>query len=170
VAIESRAGAELGLGRHGELAGELEALCHQHPLRERLWELLILALYRAGRQAEALRAYTEIRDHLVGELGIDPGPALRELQARILAQDPSLAPASAAASPAPARAAAPPKAAGNLRERLSSFVGRDAELEQLREALRSSRRPQAGCPAGDPQGQGCRGGEPQQAQGNPGSP
>ena len=97
VAIETRAGADLALGRHGELAGELEARCRQHPLRERLWELLILALYRAGRQADALRAYTEVRDRLAGELGIDPGPALRELQARILAQDPSLA----AASPAP---------------------------------------------------------------------
>jgi predicted ATPase/DNA-binding SARP family transcriptional activator len=139
VAIEARAGADLVLGRHGELAGELEALCREQPLRERLWELMILALYRAGRQAEALRAFTEVRDRLVGELGIDPGPALRELQARILAQDPSLAPASAAASRAPARAAAPPKAVGNLRERLSSFVGRDAELEQVREALRSSR-------------------------------
>jgi predicted ATPase/DNA-binding SARP family transcriptional activator len=135
VARESRAGADLGLGRHGELAAELEALCREHPLRERLWELLILALYRAGRQAEALRAYTEVRDRLVGEMGIDPGPALRELQARILAQDPSLV----AASPAPVRAAAPPKAVGNLRERLSSFIGRDAELDQLREALRSSR-------------------------------
>ena len=116
VAIESRAGADLGLGRHGELAGELEALCREHPLRERLWELLILALYRSGRQAEALRAYTEIRDRLAGELGIDPGPALRELQARILAQDPSLGPASAPASPAPPQIApvvAPPKAAGH---------------------------------------------------------
>ena len=112
VAIESRAEADLGLGRHGELAGELEALCRQHPLRERLWELLILALYRSGRQAEALRAYAEIRDRLAGELGIDPGPALRELQARILAQDPSLAPASVPASPAPGQAA-PPKAAGH---------------------------------------------------------
>ena len=101
VAIESRAGADLGLGRHGELAGELEALCREHPLRERLYELLILALYRSGRQAEALRAYTEIRDRLAGELGIDPGPALRELQARILAQDPSLAPASPAPSQKP---------------------------------------------------------------------
>jgi len=81
VAIETRAGADLVLGRHGELAGELEAQCAQHPLRERLWELLILALYRAGRQADALRAYTEVRDRLVDELGIDPGPTLRELQA-----------------------------------------------------------------------------------------
>jgi LuxR family maltose regulon positive regulatory protein len=102
LASESRAGADLSLGRYGELAGDLEALCREHPLRERLWELLILALYRSGRQAEALRAYTEIRDRLAGELGIDPGPALRELQARILAQDPSLSSASAPASPAPA--------------------------------------------------------------------
>jgi predicted ATPase/DNA-binding SARP family transcriptional activator len=135
VAVEARAGADLMLGRHGELAGELEPLCRQYPLRERLWELHILALYRGGRQAEALRAYSEVRDRLVGELGIDPGPALRELQARILAHDPSLAPAS----PAPVPAGAPPTPAGNLRARLSSFVGRDAELAQLREAVRSSR-------------------------------
>jgi LuxR family maltose regulon positive regulatory protein len=101
VAIESRAGADLGLGRHGELASELEALCRQYPLRERLWELLILALYRNGRQAEALRAYTEIRDRLAGELGLDPGPALRELQARILAQDPLLSPELVPTGPLP---------------------------------------------------------------------
>jgi predicted ATPase/DNA-binding SARP family transcriptional activator len=142
VATESRAGADLALGRHGELAGELEVLCREHPLRERLWELLILALYRSGRQAEALRAYAEVRDHLADELGLDPVPALRELQARILAQDPSLAPASAPARPAPVPAGgtvAAPVTAGNLRERLGRFVGRDAELAQLREAVRSSR-------------------------------
>ena len=141
VAIEARAGADLALGRHGELVGELEALCREHPLRERLWELLILALYRSGRQAEALRAYAEVRDHLVDELGLDPGPALRELEARILAQDPSLAPASALARPAPVPAAGGRATvrAGNLRERLGRFVGRDAELEQLREAVRSCR-------------------------------
>ena len=102
VAIEDRAGADLVLGRHGEVAGELATTCRRYPLRERLWELLILALYRAGRQGDALRAYTEVRDHVVDELGIDPGPALRELQARILAQDPGLA-----ATPAPVPAAAP---------------------------------------------------------------
>ena len=132
VAVEARAGADLDLGRHADLAGELDAACRQHPLRERLWELLILSLYRAGRQAEALRAYTAIRDRLVDELGIDPGPALRELQARILAQDPSLA----AASPPPERAAAapavPPAAVSNLREQLSGLAGRDAELAQPR--------------------------------------
>ena len=143
VAVEARAGADLALGRAGELAAELEAWCRPHPLRERLWELRIVALYRAGRQAEALAAYTEVRDHLAAELGIDPGPALRDLQARILAQDPSLAgtsaPASAPAGPAPVPAAAPPTSAGNLRARLSRFVGRDAELRQLRAAVRSSR-------------------------------
>ena len=68
------------------------AVIREHPLRERLWELRILALYRAGRQAEALQACTEVRDRLFGELGIDPGPALRDLEARILAQHPSLSP------------------------------------------------------------------------------
>jgi predicted ATPase/DNA-binding SARP family transcriptional activator len=134
VATEARVEADLVLGQHGELVGELEALCRAHPLRERPWELLMLALYRAGRQAEALRAYSQARDHLVDELGIDPGPALRRLEARILAQDPSLA----AVSPARQTVAAP-MATGNLRERLSSFVGRSAELEELKEVVRSSR-------------------------------
>ena len=62
VAVEARAGADLDLGRHADLVGELEAACRRHPLRERLWELLIVSLYRSGRQAEALRAYTAIRD------------------------------------------------------------------------------------------------------------
>ena len=94
MAIESRAEADLMLGRHGEFVGELEALCREHPLRERLCELLMLALYRR-RQAEALRAYTEVRGRLADELGIDPGPALRELQAH-----PGPGPSLAAASPA----------------------------------------------------------------------
>jgi len=132
VAVEVRAGADLELGRHADLAGELEAACRQHPLRERLWELLIVSLYRSGRQAEALRAYTAIRDRLVDELGIDPGPALRELQARILAQDPSLgpvgAPASAPAGPAPAQVAAPPEAAGNQGDSLGPALLLETKL------------------------------------------
>ncbi len=128
VATEARVEADLVLGRHGELVGELEALCREHPLRERLWELLMLALYRTGRQAEALRAYSKARDHLVDELGIDPGPGLRQLEARILAQDPSLA----AVGPDPIQTVAVPMATGNLRERLSSFVGRSTELEELK--------------------------------------
>src|SRR6201996_9591565 len=101
VAIETRSGADLVLGRHGELAAGLEAWCRAHPLREHLWELRILALYRAGRQAEALRAYTDVRDHLAGELGIDPGPALRDLEAHILAQHPSLSPGPVPPEPVP---------------------------------------------------------------------
>ena len=125
VAVEVRAAADLELGRHADLVGELEAACRQHPLRERLWELLIVSLYRSGRQAEALRAYTAIRDRLVDELGIDPGPALRKLQARILAQDPSLA----AVRPSPAQAAVPLA----VTEQVSGLAGREAELAQPRE-------------------------------------
>ncbi len=135
MALEARAGTDLVLGLHGDLVGELEALCREHPLRERLWELLILALYRAGRQAEALRAYTEARDRLVDELGIEPGRALRELQARVLAQDPALT----LPGPARLRAATGPAATGNLRAHLSRFIGRDSELEQLCETVRSHR-------------------------------
>ena len=135
VATESRVEADLGLGRHNELVGELEALCRQHPLRERLWELLMLALYRAGRQAEALRAYTEIHDRLVSELGIDPGAALRQLETCIIVQDPTLAAEQPLATPAPPTVSV----AGNLSEPLSSFLGRNAELEQLATAFRSSR-------------------------------
>src|ERR1700689_5178816 len=98
VASEYRVEVDLKLGHHNELVGELEALCREHSLRERLWELLMLALYGAGRQAEALRAFGEIRDRLVDELGIDPGSSLRDLEARILDQDPSLG----AEQPAPA--------------------------------------------------------------------
>jgi predicted ATPase len=135
VATEARIQADLALGHHGELVGELEALCREHPLRERLWELLMLGLYRAGRQAEALRAYSKARDHLVDELGIDPGPALRQLEARILAQDPSLA----AEQPGPARAPSMPTLPGNLAEPLSSFLGRDMELDQVGDAITASR-------------------------------
>ena len=135
VAIEARAGADLALGLHGELVGELEALCREQPLRERLWELLIVALYRAGRQAEALHAYTEARKRLVDELGIEPGLALRELQARVLAQDPTLTVPGPPARPA----ATGPTTTGNLRAPLSRFIGREAELEHLREAVGAHR-------------------------------
>jgi predicted ATPase/DNA-binding SARP family transcriptional activator len=133
LAFELRAEAELAVGHHEQLVGELEASCRQNPLRERLWELLMLALYRSGRQAEALRAYSEARDRLVDELGIEPGDALRDLEARILAQDPAIA----APKAAPVPAASP--TAGNLRERPNSFVGRDGELERLQQAVESSR-------------------------------
>ncbi len=135
VATEYRVEADLGLGHHNELVGELEALCREHSLRERLWELLMLALYRAGRQAEALRAFTEIRDRLIDELGIEPGFSLRDLEARILNHDPSLA----AELTASARAPSLPSLRGNLPEPLSSFRGRHTELEQVDQAIDSSR-------------------------------
>jgi DNA-binding SARP family transcriptional activator len=86
-ALEDRIEAELRLGRHRELVAELEALVREHPLREELHQLLLLSLYRAGRQAEALEAYQRARKILAGELGIDPGHALQELELAILAQD-----------------------------------------------------------------------------------
>jgi len=90
AALETRAEALLACGRHRELIAELEALTAAHPLRERFWYQRMLTLYRAGRQADALHAYRELRDILVAELAIEPGADLRELQARILRQDPAL--------------------------------------------------------------------------------
>jgi DNA-binding SARP family transcriptional activator/pimeloyl-ACP methyl ester carboxylesterase len=89
-ALELRIEAMLGSGRHRETVGELETLTANHPLHERFWHQRLMALYRSGRQAEALRAYRELREILVEELGIEPSPELRELEARILRQDPSL--------------------------------------------------------------------------------
>jgi DNA-binding SARP family transcriptional activator len=90
AALELRIDADLRLGRHDRLVGELEALIAEHPLRERLRSFLMTALYRAGRQAEALEAYQGARRMLVDELGIAPSPALQQLEQAILRQDPSL--------------------------------------------------------------------------------
>ena len=89
-ALESRIEAELACGRHEQTIAELEALTAAHPLRERFWRGRLLALYRCGRQADALRAYHELRATLAEELAIEPGPELRELNDRILRQDPGL--------------------------------------------------------------------------------
>jgi DNA-binding SARP family transcriptional activator/ABC-type transport system substrate-binding protein/streptogramin lyase len=90
VATEERIDAELALGRHDTLIAELEALAAKHPHRERLRGQLMLALYRAGRQAEALRVYSDTRRRLVDELGIEPGQQLRDLEQAILRHDPAL--------------------------------------------------------------------------------
>jgi WD40 repeat protein/DNA-binding SARP family transcriptional activator len=127
VAVEDRIEADLQLGRHRELVAELEGLVRDQPLRERPWAQLMMALYRSGRQADALLAYQRARSILVEELGIDPGAELRRLQAAVLAQDPGLDLLATGAA-----------AAGELPEGLEPmgpvFVGRTAELAWLRAA------------------------------------
>jgi len=123
VAIEDRLEAELGLGRDHEVVPELEALVSEYPVRERLRGLLMLALYRGGRQADALDTYREARRVLVDELGLEPGPELRELEQAILRQDESLARRTRPESNVPAP--------------VSSLVGRERELEEICTALRS---------------------------------
>ena len=90
AALEDRVEAELEAGRHSDLVGELEAFADEHPLRERLRSQLMLALYRSGRQAEALQIYHDTRRVLVDELGIEPSPGLQQLHGAILRQDPGL--------------------------------------------------------------------------------
>src|SRR5207237_3850065 len=94
--VEARIEAALALGRHAELVPELEALVARHPVRERLRAQLMLALYRSGRQAEALSSYRDARRTLLDELGIEPGRPLQELERAILAQDAALDTAPAA--------------------------------------------------------------------------
>jgi DNA-binding SARP family transcriptional activator len=98
-ALEARIDADLELGAGGELVGELESLVIQYPLRERLRGQLMLALYRSGRQAEALQAYLDARRALVDELGIEPGPALKEIYTSILRQEPTLAAVATTVNP-----------------------------------------------------------------------
>ena len=109
AALEERLDADLALGRHLEVTPELRSLVDSHPLRERLWAQLILALYRSGRQADALTAYDQIRRHLATDLGVDPGQSLQQLRQGILRQDAGLdlavepAPAASVAALEPAR-------------------------------------------------------------------
>ncbi|MEO3805139.1 BTAD domain-containing putative transcriptional regulator [Nonomuraea sp. B1E8] len=135
---EERAELELRLGRHSELAAELEALLAEHPLRERLRGLLMLALYRSGRRAGALEAYRMGRRLLADELGLDPGPELRRLEAAILADDPELR-----APPRPARQAGAPVllVPAELPAGSGGFVGRDGELAVLAECLTAETAP-----------------------------
>ena len=126
-ALEQRIDADLALGRHAELVGELEALLREHPLRERLRAQLMLALYRCGRQAEALEAYQEGRRVLIEELGIEPSPELQELHRDILNQDASLAVASAQK---PALKSRPTLPAATNR-----LIGRREELKALSDLL-----------------------------------
>jgi DNA-binding SARP family transcriptional activator len=102
LALERAVEADLACGRHADALAEVEELVHAHPLRERPRELMMRALYGTGRQAEALETYRRTRATFVDELGIEPGPALRELEHAILRQDRSLAPpATSGSGPAP---------------------------------------------------------------------
>ena len=123
---EARIDADLVLGRHAEVVGELEALVAEHPLSERLRGHLMLALYRSGRQAEALAAYREARRTLVEELGIEPSPELRELEQSILRQEAGPPPA------VPESSSPPPRA---LRRRVTCLVSDLAGSAELGELL-----------------------------------
>ncbi|MFJ3794575.1 BTAD domain-containing putative transcriptional regulator [Kitasatospora sp. NPDC090091] len=133
---------ELGLGEHARLVEELTALAAEHPLREGVRALLMTALYRAGRQAEALEVFADARRVLTEEIGVEPGPELRGLQRRILRADPGLAPPVPAAPPASASAApsvpvpaAAPAVPAQLPPDVGDFTGRTAEVELIADAL-----------------------------------
>ena len=123
-ALEALVDARLGLGAHAELVVLLRRLVAEQPFRERFWEQLMLALYRSGRQADALAAYQEVRGLLVGELGVEPGPSLRRLERAVLAGDPAL-------EPVPAGGVVP----SQLPPDIASFTGRGQELVQLDRVL-----------------------------------
>jgi DNA-binding SARP family transcriptional activator len=120
--LEERIEADLGCGRHAELVGELETLVGEQPLRERLRRQLVLALYRSGRQAEALEAYQAARAMLDEELGLEPTPALRELEQAILTHDAGLR-APAAPAPSVSRLPTPP----------TPTIGRDDDRHAIEE-------------------------------------
>ncbi len=132
IAVEARIAAELELGKHEAVVAELRAELARDPLDEKLWGHLMLALYRSGRQAEALRAFQQARSTLLEQLGIDPSPALRRLEEAILRQDISLALTGVAEIPALPRTMSLPVPIGEL-------IGRDNEVERTAELLATHR-------------------------------
>ncbi|MFE9766118.1 BTAD domain-containing putative transcriptional regulator [Streptomyces sp. NPDC005808] len=132
--LESCLDMDLEQGCHAEAVSELTALTAAHPLRERLRELLMLALYRSGRQAEALAVYADTRRLLADELGVDPRAGLKELQQRILQADPALAePSAPAAEPATA-----PVRPAQLPATVTDFTGRVSFVQELSDVLASA--------------------------------
>jgi DNA-binding SARP family transcriptional activator len=130
-ALQTRVDADLHLGRHAEVTGDLRHLATAHPLREHLHALLMLALYREGRQAEALAAYQAARRILLSELGTEPGPELRSLHQQILAADPALDPPRSLSPSDGAGWAAPQELPAGVRH----FTGRAGELAALTRLL-----------------------------------
>ncbi|GHH78668.1 hypothetical protein GCM10018793_29750 [Streptomyces sulfonofaciens] len=135
--LEARLEADLEIGDHRTAAGELTALTAVHPLRERLRSLLMTALYRSGRQAEALAVYEDTRRLLTDELGVEPGAELQQLHQRILQADPVLA---AAVEPSAARRHPGPGVPGQLPAPVADFTGRAQERARLRQTLLEARR------------------------------
>ncbi|MFE6421818.1 BTAD domain-containing putative transcriptional regulator [Streptomyces enissocaesilis] len=132
--LENRLDMDLEQGCHAEAVSELTALTAAHPLRERLRELLMLALYRSGRQAEALAVYADTRRLLADELGVDPRPGLQELQQRVLRADPTLAETSAPAAETAVTTVRP----AQLPATVPDFTGRAAFVRELRDVLSSA--------------------------------
>jgi len=149
AALEKRIEADLELGRQAELVGELEMLVEEHPLREHLHAQLMLALYRCGRQADALAAYQNARRVLVEQLALEPSAPLRQLERAILRQEASLDLEATIAARAPSVAAGSESSRPGPREdrnvphnlpaQVSSFVGRERELSELRQLLSRAR-------------------------------
>ncbi|MGV8910038.1 MAG: BTAD domain-containing putative transcriptional regulator [Propionicimonas sp.] len=132
--VEIQLTARLRLGDVGDVIGELEAAVVTYPFREDLWELLITALYRAGRQADALATYKRVKDQLAKELGLDPGPKLQRLQQLILSHDESLWVAHRSA-----KEFEPDTRSGNLPSMAVELVGRETEVAALRDLLARER-------------------------------
>ncbi|MET8942301.1 BTAD domain-containing putative transcriptional regulator [Streptomyces sp. NPDC004542] len=138
--LETRLDMDLEQGCHAEAVSELTALTAAHPLRERLRELLMLALYRSGRQAEALAVYADTRRLLAEELGVDPRPGLKELQQKILKADPALAEPSAPV----AEPAVVPVRPAQLPATVPDFTGRTSFVTELSEVLASASEAEGG--------------------------
>jgi DNA-binding SARP family transcriptional activator len=132
TAIEDRVRLDLQLGQHQQLVSELHSLISDHPLRERLHELLMLALYRSGRPAEALNAYRHARTVLIDEIGVEPGHELRELEKAILNRDPALdfasGPEQVVPSTRPEPVSAVPK---QMPASIADFTGRQGEIAEI---------------------------------------
>jgi DNA-binding SARP family transcriptional activator len=135
VALEERLEVDLALGRHDYLVGELETLVASYPNRERLRRQLMLALYRSGRQAEALAVYRNTRKLLVEELGLEPSPALQQLERAILRADPALEPAALPAAAGTQRRPTVAPGPCQLPPDIDDFTGREAALTEVRQLL-----------------------------------
>jgi predicted ATPase/DNA-binding SARP family transcriptional activator len=126
LAAERQVEAELALGKHDRVVGDLESLIARYPLREELWGHLMLALYRSGRQADALRAFERLRQTLRDEVGLEPAPSICRIEHQILHQDPQLD-------------LVPPPPPHNLPAAASSFVGRGDDIRRVAKALHEHR-------------------------------